>query len=134
MSDFPQTINRKGFGYDVDSILSYKTKVQTASGTVSAKKGHPVVYINGKWYAYAATLNPLAQSITGEASAKFSPVALGVLAEDASLATSPAECRVIYSGRVWESFVRDAGVTSTVLPFDDLATSPGRIEFANEEE
>lgn len=118
------TINRVNRTFDNAGALSYKVNVVASTGTINARKGHLLAMIAGVWTAYAVGTDVTAQ--TGVQ-------ALGVLLEDASLSTTAKAVQVLYAGKVWEQFVRDAGITATVTPFNKLIAAPGKIVFANEE-
>ena len=110
--------------FDVEGALSYKVNVVASTGTIAAKKGHLLAMISGAWTAYA---------VGTDATEQTGVQAIGVLLEDASLSTTAKACQVLYAGKVWEQFVRDAGITATVTSFAKLIAAPGKIVFANEE-
>lgn len=129
----PVTINVPGRTFEMAGAVGAQVPVKTASGTVNAKRGHLVVNIGGDWYAYATTVNPLTQEI-GETNSKKSYDAVGVLLdEDAALSTTATKHRVLYAGHVWEQFVRDAGIASSVVSMDALRLAKGHIVFKDEE-
>lgn len=107
-----------------EDALSYKVNVVASAGTIAAKKGHLLAMISGAWTAYAASTDAASQ--TGIQ-------AIGVLLEDASLTTTAKACQVMYAGKVWEQFVRDAGITASTTAFAKLIAAPGKIVFVNEE-
>lgn len=110
--------------YDGAGMLSYKVGVVASTGTIAAKAGHLVALVSGAWTAYA---------VGTDATAQTGVKAIGILLEDASLSTTAKECQVMYAGKAWEQFVRDAGITSSVTSFEALLGAPGKIVFANEE-
>lgn len=107
-----------------EDALSYKVNVVASEGTISAKKGHLLAMISGAWTAYAAST---------DAASQIGIQAIGVLLEDASLTTTAKACQVMYAGKVWEQFVRDAGITASTTSFAQLIAAPGKIVFVNEE-
>jgi len=127
-----ETINVSNRTFDVEGAVGAVVDVKTASGSVNAKRGHLLVNIGGAWYAYATTVNPLTQEI-GETGAKKSYDAVGLLLEDATLGTTAVKVRVLYAGSVWEDFVRDAGITNTVVSMDALRVAKGHVVFKDVE-
>ena len=111
--------------YDVESALSYKVGVVASSGTIDAKAGHLLAMISGVWTAYA---------VGTDATAQTGVQAIGVLLEDAALTTTSADFQVLYAGKVWEDFIRDAGILASVTTFEALIAAPGKVVFANAEE
>lgn len=129
----PVTINVPGRTFEMAGAVGAQVSIKTASGTVNAKRGHLVVNIGGDWYAYAATVNPLTQEI-GETGPKKSYDIVGVLLdEEAALSTTATKHRVLYAGYVWEQFIRDAGIASSVVSMDALRLAKGHIVFKDEE-
>lgn len=118
--------------FEMDGAVGAVVEIKTASGTVAAKEGHLVVSIGGAWYAYAATVNPLTQEI-GDSSKKTYDAVGVLLDESASLSTTASKHRVLYAGRVWEEFVRNAGIASSVVSMDALRTAKGHIVFMDVE-
>lgn len=110
--------------YDVEGALSYKVNVVASTGSIAAKAGHLVALIGGEWKAFP---------LTTDATAQTNVKAIGVLLEDAALSDSAVQAQVLYAGKVWEQFVRDAGIASTVTSFEALVGAAGKIVFANEE-
>lgn len=121
----PTYIEPGGRTFDTNGALSYKAEVVASSGTISAKAGHLLAMISGAWTAYAVGTDATAQS---------GIEALGVLIEPAELSTTAVECQVLYAGKVWEDFVRNAGILATVTSFEALIAAPGKLVFANAKE
>lgn len=118
------TIKQGNRTFEVEGALSYKVNVVASTGTVEAKKGHLIALLAAGWTAYA---------VGTDATSQTGIKAIGVLLEDASLSTVAKPVQVLYAGKVWEQFVRDAGITETVTSFEKLISAPGKIVFANEE-
>lgn len=129
----PTYITPGGRTFDMAGALSEVLEVKTASGTVSAKAGHLLVHINGAWYAYDAATDALAQTIT-DGGVTYNVDAVGILLEDADLSTTAAEVQVLYAGKVWVEFVRNAGIEASVTSDEDLLVAPGKVVFAVAEE
>lgn len=111
--------------YDAESALSYKTGVVASSSTISAKAGHLLALISGVWTAFA---------VGTDATAQTGVQAIGVLLEDADLTTTSADYQVLYAGKVWEEFIRDAGILASVTSFEALLAAPGKVVFADAKE
>ena len=97
--------------FDADSALSYDAEVVAGTGTIEAVAGHLLALISGTWTAYAVGTDATAQT--------------GIKA---------AEYKVLYAGKVWEEFIRNAGIESSVTSFEALIAAPGKLVFANAEE
>lgn len=110
--------------FEREGALSFDESVVASSGTISAKAGHVLGCISGTWKAYA-----VGTDVTAQTNLK----AIGILLEDADLTTTASTVRVLEVGKVWEAFVRDAGITSSVTSFAALQLAPGKLVFANEE-
>jgi hypothetical protein len=121
----PTYIAPGGRTFDTDGALSYKADVVASSGTIEAKAGHLLALISGAWTAYA---------VGTDATAQTGIQALGVLIEDASLSTTAVKCQVLYAGKVWEEFVRNAGILASVTSFEALIAAPGKLVFADAKE
>lgn len=121
-----ETINAPNRTFDVEGAVSAIVEVKSFADTLSAKRGHLLVNVEGEWTAYSVNTDPIAAA-TGY-------LAVGVLLEDASLNNVTATmCRVLYAGSVWEQFIRDAGIAKTVVSMETLRTAAGHIVFKDEQ-
>lgn len=119
--------------FDINGALSAAKSVKTASSTVEAKAGHLLVHIHGAWYAYGKTTNALAQTVV-DSTVTYSVDAIGILLEDASFSTTAKSVQVLIAGKVWEDFIRNAGIEAATTSLDALQTAPGKIIVADAKE
>lgn len=125
----PVTIGVPGRTFEMTGAVGANVAVKASAGTVNAKRGHLVVNIGGNWIAYPVATNPLTQEV---ASATYDAVGV-LLDEEAALTTTPSNHRVLYAGKVWEQFIRDAGIASSVVSMNSLRIAKGHIVFVDEE-
>lgn len=116
--------------FDISSIVSVKASVK-GSTTIAAKEGH-LVFLDpatNVWTAYALSANLTTYMSGTVADSKVSAPVVGVLGEDSSLTTTAGVHKVIIKGNVYIDYVRDAGITASVLP-DGYLIGPAAAQSA----